>query len=186
MRLVKLVFIGEGAIGKTCVLISYTTNSFPSDYVPTVFDNYNANVMVDGKPIALTLWDTAGQSDYDRLRPLSYPATDVFLVGFSLLNRTSYQNLSHWVAEARHHCPEVPIMLVGTKLDLRRTASEGTYVTREEGEDMQRILKLDGYMECSALTQENLRDLFDNAIRLAIIYQDRSKPKKSCSCCSIL
>lgn len=59
-------------------------------------------------------------------------------------------------------------------------------MTREEGEDMQRILKLDGYMECSALTQENLRDLFDNAIRLAILHQDRAKPKKSWLCCSIL
>ncbi|KAF2295047.1 hypothetical protein GH714_031239 [Hevea brasiliensis] len=90
------------------------------DYVPTVFDNFSANVVVDGSTINLGLWDTAGQEDYNRLRPLSYRGADVFILAFSLISKASYENISKkWIPELRHYAPTVPIVLVGTKLDLR-------------------------------------------------------------------
>jgi GTPase SAR1 family protein len=62
----------------------------------------------------------SGQEDYDRLRPLSYPGTQVFLVCFSIISPSSYENvLSKWVPEIQHHAANVPIILVGTKSDLR-------------------------------------------------------------------
>ena len=93
MEAVKFVAVGDGSIGKSCLLISYSTNSFPCDYVPPVFDSYAVNVMAGGRPSTLTLWDTAGQEEFDRLRPLSYPGTDVVLVCFSLCSPASFSNV---------------------------------------------------------------------------------------------
>lgn len=80
----KLVVIGDGSCGKTSMLISFTNGSFPAMYIPTVFENYVASIPVDDHLVELSLWDTAGQEDYDRLRPLSYPETSVILICFAI------------------------------------------------------------------------------------------------------
>lgn len=69
----KITTVGDGMVGKTCLLITYTRNEFPTEYVPTVFDNHQCSIYADGREHDVTLWDTAGQEDYERLRPLSYP-----------------------------------------------------------------------------------------------------------------
>jgi small GTP-binding protein len=191
MQNLKCVVVGDGAVGKTCLLISYTTNAFPNEYIPTVFDNYSANVMVNGKPINLGLWDTAGQEDYDRLRPLSYPQTDVFLVCFSIISPASFENVrSKWYPEIQHHCPGTPMILVGTKSDMRadnaavsQLASKGLkMIDKEQSLQMAKEVGAAEYHECSALTQEGLKNVFDRAIHIGL-----NKPKKkSGSKCTLL
>ncbi|XP_048129407.1 rac-like GTP-binding protein RHO1 [Rhodamnia argentea] len=82
-----------------------------------IFDNFSANVVVNGATVNLGLWDTAGWEDYNRLRPLSYRGADVFILAFSLISKASYENVSKkWIPELKHYAPGVPIVLVGTKL----------------------------------------------------------------------
>jgi len=188
MQNIKCVVVGDGAVGKTCLLISYTTNAFPGEYIPTVFDNYSANVMVDGRPINLGLWDTAGQEDYDRLRPLSYPQTDVFLICFSIISPASFQNVKvKWYPEIQHHSPSTPFILVGTKLDLRddpdtlaRLKDKSLRpITEAQGHALASELRGYKYLECSALTQKGLKTVFDEAIRCVLITNESRKGNKS-------
>ncbi|RLM79848.1 Rac-like GTP-binding protein 6 [Panicum miliaceum] len=163
-RFIKCVTVGDGAVGKTCMLISYTSNTFPTDYVPTVFDNFSANVVVDGNTVNLGLWDTAGQEDYNRLRPLSYRGADVFLLAFSLI-------IALWIPELKHYAPGVPIILVGTKLDLR--------------DDKQFFVDHPGAVPIT--TAQNVKGVFDAAIKV-VLQPPKAKKKKKAQrgACSIL
>lgn len=190
METIKCVVVGDGAVGKTSLLISYVTNAFPGEYIPTVFDNYTTNLVVNEKKFILGLWDTAGQQDYDRLRPLSYPQTDVFLICFSLVNRVSFENvLAKWYPEVNHHCPNTPIILVGTKLDLRENEEEMkkfrlSPVTYVQGAKMMKDIGAFKYLECSALTQKGLQFVFEEAI--SAVLQPQKIPKKTKRKCSLL
>ncbi|KAI4356589.1 hypothetical protein L6164_000601 [Bauhinia variegata] len=192
-RFIKCVTVGDGAVGKTCLLISYTSNTFPTDYVPTVFDNFSANVLVDGKTVNLGLWDSAGQEDYNRLRPLSYRGADVFLLAFSLISRPSYENIKKmWVPELRHYAPSVPIILVGTKLDLRDDQQFlSDYpalctITTKQGEELKKQIGAVAYIECSSKTQQNVKDVFDAAIKFVLQPASSKKKKRKQKTCQIL
>lgn len=154
------------------------------------FDNFTSNTAVDNIKIALGLWDTAGQEDYDRLRPLSYPQTDVFVVCFSVISPSSFTNVTNkWMPEIRHHCPDKPVILcgekyffsdvlvllkrcyvlnLGTKIDLRDDREFSNQlqkqniqpIKREQGQRLCKKIRAFKYIECSALTQKGLKQVF--------------------------
>ncbi|KAG5837534.1 rho-related GTP-binding protein RhoG-like [Anguilla anguilla] len=188
MQSIKCVVVGDGAVGKTCLLISYTTNAFPKEYIPTVFDNYSAQVTVDTRTVSLNLWDTAGQEEYDRLRTLSYPQTNVFVICFSIASPPSYENVKHkWHPEVTHHCPSVPILLVGTKKDLRADPEvlkklkeqNQTTITQQQGAALARQIHAIKYLECSALNQDGIKEVFSEAVK-AFLNPQPAPGKKPC------
>lgn len=133
------------------------------------------------------MWDTAGQEDYDRLRPLSYPDTDVILMCFSIDSPDSLENIPEkWTPEVKHFCPNVPIILVGNKKDLRNdnnTIRELAKMKQEpvrydEGKGMAERINAFGYLECSAKTKEGVREVFETATRAAL--QTRKKKRSKC------
>ncbi|XP_077443921.1 ras-like GTP-binding protein RHO [Stigmatopora argus] len=173
----KLVVVGDGACGKTCLLIVFSKDEFPEVYVPTVFETYVADIEVDTKQVQLVLWDTAGQEDYDRLRPLSYPDTDVILMCFSVDSPDSLENIPEkWVPEVKHFCPNVPIILVGNKKDLRNDENVRNSLSRlklepvrpEDGRAMAARIGAHDYLECSARTKEGIWEVFETAARAAL------------------
>jgi len=196
----KVVVVGDGAVGKTCILAVYQQGKFPEKYIPTVFENFTSEISIGEKKISLALWDTAGQEDYDQLRPLSYPGTDCFLVCFSLVDRVSLDNIkAKWLPEIRKETGGVfKFLLIGTKTDLRTDegqleklrAKNQQPVTKEEGEKIAQELGAKAYIECSALKNEGIKLIFDKAIKTALFdkatstQQNSSTPKKSV--CSIL
>ncbi|KAG8882206.1 GTP-binding protein Rho1 [Tulasnella sp. 332] len=178
----KLVIVGDGACGKTCLLIVFSKGTFPEVYVPTVFENYVADVEVDGKHVELALWDTAGQEDYDRLRPLSYPDSHVILICFAVDSPDSLDNVQEkWIAEVMHFCQNLPIILVGCKKDLRRDQktidelrkTSQRPVTPEEGMAVAQKIGAKHYLECSAKSGEGVREVFQYATRAALLSRTR-------------
>lgn len=156
----KLVVVGDGGCGKTCMLVSYAQGKFPEIYVPTIFENYVTSVQApNGKVIELALWDTAGQEEYDRLRPLSYPDADLIVICFAVNNLVSLQNIKEmWYPEVNHFCPGVPVLLVGTKADLSLNIDPDLPI--QLGTEINAI----GYIQCSAKTMFNVKTVFNFAL----------------------
>ncbi|KAF8444217.1 GTP-binding protein-like protein rho2 [Terfezia claveryi] len=188
----KLVIIGDGACGKTSLLSVFTLGYFPPHYVPTVFENYVTDCRVDGKSVQLALWDTAGQEDYERLRPLAYSKAHVILIGYAVDTPDSLENVTNkWVEEANERCPGVPIILVGLKKDLRDDPEAREemrkkslpFVMPQHAEAVSKQIGARKYLECSALTGEGVDDVFEAATRAALLIFEKDS---STGCCTIL
>lgn len=177
----KLVLLGDGACGKTSLLNVFTRGYFPTVYEPTVFENYVHDIFVDNVHIELSLWDTAGQEEFDRLRSLSYDDTHAIMLCFSVDSKDSLENVeSKWVGEIADNCQGVKLVLVALKCDLREQGADDEVdengqprekkdmINYNQGLEVARRINALRYLECSAMKNRGVNEAFTEAARVAL------------------
>ncbi|KAF1739466.1 GTP-binding protein RHO3 [Beauveria bassiana] len=174
---------------------------FPTVYEPTVFENYVHDIFVDSVHIELSLWDTAGQEEFDRLRSLSYDDTDLIMLCYSVDSKDSLENVeSKWVGEIADNCAGVKLVLVALKCDLREQTEEEDaeeaagasapaaevaeprekkpLITYEQGLEVARRIGASRYLECSAMKNRGVNEAFTEAARVALsVKKEREESK---------
>lgn len=146
----------------------------------------------------MTLCDTSGQDDFAHLRPLCYPQLDAVLICYSVVDSASYENVKTlWSREIKRHCPGVPVVLVGTQVDMREDSatikdlkSRGLRtLSRSDGVKLASLIKATAYVECSAVKKLNVKNAFDEAIAAGLELSSSSRrrtPKCVGQECTIL
>jgi len=190
----KLVLVGDGACGKTSLLNVFTRGYFPTVYEPTVFENYIHDIFIDNVHVELSLWDTAGQEEFARLRSLSYDNTDCVMLCFSVDSPDSFENVeSKWLAEIQQINPKPKVVLVALKCDLRQAdeeAEEGQtepkrpMIDYEKGLQCAKNIEAKRYLECSAIKNRGVNEAFTEAARVAL--KDRVKGDDQGSKCTVM
>ncbi|KAJ6114808.1 GTP-binding protein RHO3 [Penicillium sp. IBT 16267x] len=162
----KMVLLGDGACGKTSALNVFTRGE------PTVFENYVHDIFVDNVHMELSLWDTAGQEEFDRLRALSYEDTHVLMLCFSIDSSDSFENVgSKWIAEINENCPGVKVVLTALKCDLRKDDEMNdnpSAITFDQGLAKAKEIGAVKYLECSAVQNRGIRESFYEAAKVAL------------------
>jgi len=187
----KLVLLGDGACGKTSLLNVFTRGYFPTVYEPTVFENYVHDIFIDNVHVELSLWDTAGQEEFDRLRSLSYDDTHAIMLCFSVDSPDSLENVeTKWVGEIAENCPGVKLVLVALKCDLRRREEadddenpqpEKPMINYDEGLKVAERIRALRYLECSAMKNRGVNEAFTEAARVALSVKNSKDRDRSCT-----
>mmetsp|Transcript_2135 Transcript_2135/g.3908 ORF Transcript_2135/g.3908 Transcript_2135/m.3908 type:complete len:205 (+) Transcript_2135:71-685(+) len=193
---IKCVVVGDGKVGKTFLLVSYTKKCFPTESISTIFHSLSTKILVGQETYTINIWDTGGQDEVNRLRPLAYAMTDVFLIVFAVDNPASLESVrKKWAPELQHYGGDALILLIGNKSDVRdskeahvRLAREGKGIIEHEvAVGVAAEIGARGYCECSALTGEGVKTVFDEAIQAVINHRNgKGKGKKRKKKCNIV
>lgn len=172
-KTIQCTVVGDGMVGKTCLAKTFTGESIDEKYVATIFDNYAGKMSVSGDQYTISVFDCAGEHEYEELRGFSYKDSEVFIVCFSVIDRESYDSVrAFWVPEIKNFMGrKVPIILVGLQADSRVDSSEE--ISKAEGHVLAKEIGAERYIECSAITKAGVQDVFTNTVMSALKYRKK-------------
>jgi len=154
--LFKVIVVGDAATGKTAVTMRWATGTFSESYRMTIGVDFAVKIVeADGKKVKLSVWDTAGQERFSHIRPMYFRGARGGFIVFDVTNRKSFENVSLWLEEVQKHCENIPLLLIGNKIDLE----DQREVSSEEGEALAKKLGLP-FFETSAKTGELVTKCF--------------------------
>ncbi|XP_076464206.1 cdc42 homolog [Babylonia areolata] len=179
-QFVHCTLVGDERVGKTSLVHRYTHGFLQRDSTSTVFENEPVPVQVGGKDFVISLFDTSGLTNHESLRAFTYERSEVVVVCFSLCDRQSFYNVLHcWLPEIQRHSQRrLPVLLVGTQKDLRRSLNDpadSQHVSNEEGQYVARVIGADCYIECSAKSREEVEEVFRHVTYSALKYRARKR-----------
>merc|ERR1712216_391058 len=164
----KVLIVGDGAIGKTCLLDKFASKTIDwesdPEYEPTTFNNFVLNwtgdteleSILQGQDMTIEMWDTAGQEAFEQLRKLSYPGTSIYLVGYSTIESASLSNIQHkWLPELKETDANPWIIIVGTKSDLR--GGGHSCVMADDIKNMCKMVNACAWVETSAKEEDPVK-----------------------------
>ncbi|KAL3873222.1 hypothetical protein ACJMK2_036363 [Sinanodonta woodiana] len=186
---IKCVVIGDENVGKTSLLMSYATDQFPTQHVPSVFDNYAGSICLSRKQYSLQLIDTHDERRSAENNRCIYHGTDVFVVCFSVVNPESFTNVERkWVPDIRRFMGDVPFIIIGTKADLRQDDNVNRQlqakcqypVSYSDATKLSKQLGASCYIECSPCMPKRTRKVINDA--LLSVFQPRWESPATPSC----
>ena len=175
MLLLKILVIGESAVGKSALLLRYTENTFTPSFMTTIgVDFKNKIIEIDGRRVKLQIWDTAGQEKFKAITKAYYRGAHGILVVFDIANQDSFSHTESWIESIRDANTDIDILLIGNKADLPRQ------VAREDAQALADKFNIK-YYETSAKENENVSKAFENLAEIAfrrVISQPQKQDSK--------
>ena len=160
--LLKFIIIGDAAVGKSNLLVRYTSGQFKEEYQLTIGVEFGSNnVIIGDNTYRIQIWDTAGQENFRSITRSYYKNTACAIIVYEISNKKSFENISSWIEECKNTAPKSILMvLVGNKCDL-----DNREVTEEEGRE---FAEKNGmlFFETSAKTGKNVEELFKESVKV--------------------